>query len=131
MIALDTTAIIDLFLKDVNIKKLIEEQESAIFTTRLNYHEIILGLDLESNAKHQQQYSFFEPFFRTLIILELDTLACHEASRINWFLRKKGEMIDKFDCAIAAILLRNNVHTIVTRNIKDFKKIPNLKVLPY
>ena len=46
-------------------------------------------------------------------------------------LKSKGETIEDFDCAIAAILLSNGVNKIITRNKKHFERIKGLTVLKY
>ncbi len=130
MIGLDTTAIIDSFRGSESLKKCLEEKGEYV-TTRINYLEVIWGLDLENNASHQWQYEFYEAFFKSITILELDSLSCQEAARLRWLLRRKGEDLDQLDGTIAAILFRNNVKTILTRNVKDFSKIPGMKVIKY
>ena len=48
-------------------------------------------------------------------------------ARIRGDLRRKGQIIGDFDILIAAITLRHNL-TLVTRNLKDYQRIPQLKL---
>ena len=45
-------------------------------------------------------------------------------------LEKNGNHIGTFDELIAAIALYNGAK-VLTRNVKDFSRVPNLEVIPY
>jgi predicted nucleic acid-binding protein len=63
--------------------------------------------------------------------MNLTKESCEKASEIFWRLRKEGNMIEKFDCMIAAIFMMNGVYTVLTRNSKHFERIKGLHVLSY
>ena len=46
-------------------------------------------------------------------------------------LDKNGQKINDRDVMIAAIAMSKGENTVVTRNKKDFERIPNLTVLSY
>lgn len=71
--------------------------------------------------KAEQDLSPFE-------ILQLDYLIAKIAAEIDAILMKKGTQVNVSDVLIAATALRYNL-IIVTRNIKHFEKIQNIKPL--
>ncbi len=48
-------------------------------------------------------------------------------ARIRGELRRTGKIIGDFDILIAATAIQHNL-TLVTRNIKDYQRIPDLKM---
>jgi len=61
--------------------------------------------------------------YRTAFVLEFDLRAATEFQR----LRKRHRTIGTMDLKIAAIVLVNDA-TLLSRNLTDFRKIPELKV---
>ena len=130
MIGLDSTAIIDLFRKDKSIGDLISSLDDQVAVTQINYLEVMLGLDFD-NLKHKIEENYYDKLFNDFVNFDLDILTSKKAAEIANSLRKKGETIDPFDCAIAGILIQNGVKKIITRNIKHFSKIKGLDVISY
>jgi predicted nucleic acid-binding protein len=123
MIALDSSAVIDLLNGDSNIlQKLKKHPRVAI--SRLTYFEVLCGL------RDTQRFIATE-FFSHCLIFELDTESAEVAARLFYELRKKGKEIDSFDCLIAGTLLIQNCAHILTRNKKHFSRISELKVEDY
>ena len=52
------------------------------------------------------------------------------SAQIRYFLEKQGNIIGPFDILIAGTALANNA-TLVTRNVKEFNRITNLKVIDW
>ncbi|MEX0920296.1 MAG: type II toxin-antitoxin system VapC family toxin [Candidatus Pacearchaeota archaeon] len=130
MICLDTTAIIDFYRGDENLKKLLDSLEGTFATTIVNYQEIFFGINLK-DTKHNVEEEYYEDFFDDIIIFDLDRASAKNASEILLELVHKGKIIEKFDCMIAGILLSNGVNKIITKNKKHFKNIKGLKVISY
>ena len=130
MIALDTTAIIDLFKEDSSLLKTIKNIDEEFMTTSINQQEIYFGLDA-NNTSHQEEEEHYNSFFNNLMVYPHESEGIKKASNIFWNLNKKGIQIGKFDCMIAGILMANNITTILTKNIKHFNKIDGLKVMGY
>ena len=63
-------------------------------------------------------------------MLNLDKDSAILAGKIEANLIKKGEIIDLEDIMIGAIAIIND-ETLITRNIKHFSKIKNLKIQSY
>lgn len=130
MIGLDSSALIDLFRGEMGIRDLFKNLDDKLFTTYLNYFEILTGINLE-NESHQEEFKYFENLFQEIILLNLSKESCKSSSSIFWDLKKSGKMIGQVDCMIAGILLSNGVNKIITRNTKHFENIKGLKVISY
>ncbi|HLD33296.1 MAG TPA: PIN domain-containing protein [Candidatus Nanoarchaeia archaeon] len=128
MIGLDTTAVIDLFRGDSNIKSVLQQYSAYAFTD-FNYLELFFGLD-STNKQHIAEAEYYEQLFESVTRLSFNRDIARKASEIYWRSQKRGKTIGKFDCVIAAIYLANNVDTIITRNSKHFS-LTGLKVISY
>lgn len=130
MIGIDTSAIIDLFKSEKPLINLLKDIDNKLVSTIINYQEIMFGLDL-SNIKHEIEKDYYESLFEDIKLVFLTKQASQRASEILGNLKKKGKMIDDFDCMIAGILLSNGVDKIITKNAKHFENIKGLKVISY
>jgi len=130
MIGMDTTAFIDLFKKEEDLLDLLAKIEEKIVSTIINYQEIMFGLDL-LGIEHKSEFDYYETLFSEINLISLSKRASQKSSEIFWDLKKKGKMIDDFDCIIAGILLTNGVNKIITRNVKHFENVKGLKVISY
>ncbi len=130
MIGFDTTALIDFFNENKDLKKLLDILDDSFCTTIINYQEIIFGVDMEDN-ECAEEIKFYESLFDNIITMVHDKTSCNKASEVYWNLAKKGNMIDKFDSMIAGVFLANGVNKIITRNVKHFEKVPGLKIISY
>ena len=130
MIGVDSSAIIDFFKKDESLRKLLESINVPLVVNRVTYLEIMFGLDF-SNPLHRIEEGFYDRFFDSLMIFELNRDSCKKATEIFWYLRKNGKIIELFDCVIAGIYLTNGITKIVTKNKKHFANIKGLEVLSY
>jgi predicted nucleic acid-binding protein len=130
MIGIDTSALIDLFRGEENIVKLLESIDDNLFTTYINYFEIITGIDIK-DGKYNEEFEYFKNLFNDLTLLNLNKKSCEISSLITWELKSKGAIIGKMDIMIAGIFLANGVNKIITRNKKHFENIKGLKVISY
>lgn len=60
-------------------------------------------------------------------VINLDKEIINEFAKIKAYLEKAGQRLEDFDLLIAATALINNF-TLVTKNIKHFNRIKNLKL---
>ncbi|MGK0209039.1 MAG: putative nucleic acid-binding protein [Patescibacteria group bacterium] len=130
MIALDTTAIIDIFKQNKEIQTLLQKIEEPLASTIANYEELMFGINPE-NQKHKQEETICDNLFSSLYLYTTTKETDKRASKIYYTLKKSGKMIGETDCTIAAILLTNNITKIITRNTKHFQNIPNVEVITY
>ena len=130
MIGLDTSAIIDIFKGEQNIKRFLVDNKEPLAATTMSYLELCFGLNPE-NSRHLEEVQYYNEFFRSIYNVGLTKEACEEASRIFWKLRKEGRVIEQFDCVIGASFIANGIRKIITRNPKHFEKISQLNVISY
>lgn len=125
---LDTTFLIDLLRGDKNTLK-ITKQKELFLTTQINMYEVIRGMHLK-NMSPLKIHKAIE-LFENIRVLPLDDNAILKSSEISARLIKKGETISDCDCLITGIALSKGIKKIITRNVKHFKKIDELKVENY
>ncbi len=131
MVVLDTTFIIH-FLKNkqATIEKM-RDFSSPLYTTRLNVFEVLVGIHRKGQDQVETALSAFNMFLEGISILELDQKSTEIGARIYAELDKNGETVQHKDVLIAAIALANGETSIITQNVKDFAKIPGIKVEGY
>src|SRR3989344_7338861 len=130
MIGLDTSAIIDIFRGDEKIKKFLENNKEPLVVSIINYLELFFGLDIKY-PKYLDEIKFYKGFFDDLYNFDLTKESCEITSEIFQELKRKGKLIEQFDCIIAAIFITNGVNKILTRNVKHFENIKELNVISY
>ena len=127
-IALDTDILIDILRKnDLIIKRINEiEKESVIFaTTIINSFELYYGA---YKSKKKKNVELVRELLGRLNILNWEPSNSEIIGKNFYELEKIGKKIDYRDLFIGMIVLKND-YTLLTRNIKHFERIPNLKIL--
>lgn len=130
MIGLDTSAIIDIFKGEPNIKHFLDGNKEPLAATIMSYLELYFGINPE-NSSHLEESKYYDEFFKSVYYVDLNKESCEVASRIFWKLRKEGKTIEQFDCVIASSFIANGIKKILTRNTKHFEKINQLTVMSY
>jgi tRNA(fMet)-specific endonuclease VapC len=123
IICVDTSLFIDYFRKQKKertlLAKLSDEYDFCISViTKL---EIGVGIG-------KGQKDFWDTVFQKLTILPLTELEIDKASDIIQSLRKSNKIVGLQDILIASTAIVNDF-TLATLNLKDFGRIPGLKVL--
>ena len=122
MYLIDSDVLID-FLKNrkETVVFLNEINKSGISTSIICVGEILEGLDKNKSKK-------FLKFIDLINLFNINILEIIKFSKIRKELRKQGNLIDNFYILIAATCLVNDL-TLVTNNLKHFKRIEGLKIL--
>ncbi len=105
--------------------------EDEVVTTIISFEEQTRGwLALQARARTlEQQVNAYRKLkhhldiYREIIVLEFDAEAAAEFQRLKQSRLRIGTM----DLKIAAIALAHQA-TVLTRNLKDFNRVPGLKV---
>ncbi len=127
MYCIDTSVIIDIFRGDENLKEqLAELMHDPVYISPIVLAELFKGAYLASRP--QEALALVEEFLHSVELLPFDERACNIFGKCYAELQKKGEQTQELDLMIASVALAHNAH-LVTRNIKDFIKIPGLHVL--
>ncbi len=71
--------------------------------------------------------AIFQQFLRGVSLLSITRSVAKRYALIRGALAQQGQLIDQSDLFIAATAIEHNL-TLVTRNLKDFGRIPSLKL---
>ncbi|MEK6826067.1 MAG: PIN domain-containing protein [Nanoarchaeota archaeon] len=131
MVCLETTFIID-FLKGKNEAKLkmqeIEVRNEVKLVASPSIVELIAGTRYGKNIKSEKNSII--AFLDSVITLPLDKKSAILAGEIEIDFEDKGSIIDIEEVMIGAIAIQNN-EPLLTRNIKHFERIKDLKIQAY
>ncbi len=123
-VILDTCYLIDLERKRLNATEFLAQNHTeALSVTVVNAGELACGFDAQELPK-------LWPLLRQFQILEITLEAAAHYASIYRALRASGNLIGGNDMWIASIALANKL-PIVTNNIRDFSRIPSLRVISY
>lgn len=108
-------------------------QEGAITIAVITRIEILQGrcasilkaADAEQLVRAQHRLDKSEEFLLALAIIPVDAAAAAEFEKLRQ--NKKLKKIGRGDLLIASIALAHQA-TLITRNLKDFRQVPGLKV---
>jgi tRNA(fMet)-specific endonuclease VapC len=134
MICLDSCVIIDFLNRDLNAQNILKKYyNEGIFITEIAVFEIAKGVIYYSmNQKiKKEEYDHFLNFISSFNILPCLGQFSLEAAKISSLLLKKGKSIDDNDCLTIAIMKKNNIKRIITRNVKHFSSIEGIEVINY
>lgn len=104
------------------------ENEKNLKTTIFNYAELLEGAYLTKNVPKNLRY--MREFLSKFEILPFEMEDADLFSQIHAQLLKSGTPVGDLDVLIASIVL-NQDETLVSRNLKQFSKIPMLKVMDW
>ncbi len=135
MIILDTSACIDYLNGNTNLKRVISEQENLVHLTSITIYEVNLGLERTkrriSEVRYKELYKIWMEFISGMEIFSLGFKEAERAAEIHDILESTGKMIDDNDILIAGIMLSNGITKIITKNIKHFELIEEIKIIQY
>jgi tRNA(fMet)-specific endonuclease VapC len=132
MVCLDTTFFADLFRKNPAAEKKLYEltnDSDIVSTTVMTIAELYYGAYKSKNINDEMKK--VAKVLNNFNILEMNQESAKIFGEILSTLEKKGQIIPDRDILIGAISLSKGEKTIVTRNDKDFTRIPGLKVVTY
>ena len=127
-ICLDTDFLVALLRNHPEATKKAEEYDSIqaeISTTSMNVFEIYLGAFRSKEANKNVTQA--DELFNSVNILLLTQESSKKSGEILSTLLQEGKPIDLRDVLIAGITLVNE-YTLVTRNVKHFKRIKRLSL---
>jgi len=132
MVCCDTTFIVDLIRKEnraVNKLRELMEREENLFITVITVAELYYGAYKSKNVK--EELSKVDEIMRSFLILEMDEISAKEYGSMRASLEKEGINIPERDLLIAAISCSHGERVLLTRNKRDFERIPNITVVVY
>ena len=130
MICADSDFIIDLLRGEKEAIDKLRKYGSNLVTTEISVFEVFYGIfSKKIISKHED--SSASSFFNDIDVLSLGQGAGKLSAKIYSDLVKKGKIIEQNDCLISSIMIKNDCDTILTRNVKHFKRIKGIKVEEY
>lgn len=108
------------------IEKLVKIPTDCLYTTRVNYTELLYGAYNSSRLK--KNLAAIEPFLDSFRILEFDEGSSKIFAKTKAQLKKRGKIIADMDLMIASITL-NHGFSLVSNNIKHFERIDKLDLV--
>jgi len=91
----------------------------------ITYGEIYEGIHFGRDP--QKTTDVFQRFLRSVVILPPTQPIMQQFARIRGELRRTGKIIGDFDILIASTAIQHHL-TLLTRNIRDYQRIPDLKL---
>ena len=126
MYLLDTNILIYAYRNLGQCRARIDAQDAAnINICPINVTEIEYGIAKSTRPDALKQ------FLATIQLLYVEqaftTEAARQAGQVRAALERQGQPIGAYDLLIAGIALAHNL-TVVTRNVREFSRVPQLKV---
>ena len=127
MYMLDTCVCIEIMRGNLNVAKarISEDGFSNYAIPSIVAGELWTGVH-KSKRVHENS-SLLKNFLAPFEIVPFDTLCSEKYGEVRAYLETNGSKIGNNDTMIAAVALSHNA-TIITNNIKDFSRVPGLKV---
>lgn len=127
MVCLDTDIIID-FLKEekyaYDIIFKLKRSEDIISTTSINAFELFRG---NHKLSGESSSNAADLFLGNVKLHDFNISASKKAAEIFEDLKSRGEIIELADIMIASIAIVND-ESLITRNLKHFERIKELKL---
>ena len=131
MVVLDSDILIATLRGDQKASTYVTElvrDARPMFTTTVNVYELQLGAYLHHRS--EEKLAEVERLLSSLTILSFTLPASQIAARISKKLVRSGQTVNFQDIAIASIALAYR-ESVATRNVKDFSRFPELKVVQW
>ncbi len=128
MTCLDTDFIISVLRGEKNALIKLEEMEKRqeiLSITSISAAELLKGA--YNSREPKKEVPKIIAYLNSLNVLEFDVECANIFARIWYNLKKDGTMISEFDILVASTVIRND-ETLLTKNIKHFEKIPELRI---
>src|SRR6266566_8126587 len=99
--------------------------EDGIAISIISFAEVYEGIYYGHNRTHYTR--IFQRFLHGVTVLGITRSIAKQYARMRGELGRKGQLIDQPDLFIAATATHHKL-TLVTRNLKDFERIPSLEL---
>ncbi len=127
----DTTFLMDVMRSDpaaVAKAKELAGESTPILVGAPSVFELYVGVSLSLKSARERERVI--DVLRSLNELPLNTASASRAGLIYGGRLNEGRKVDPEDAMIAGIAIENN-QPLLTRNVRDFEGIPDLKIEPY
>jgi len=132
MVCLDTTFLVDLLRRkpeaEEKLRVLIRRSDSPCITV-ITVGELFYGAYKSKNAEKEKIK--INQALGGFLILEMSAVGAEKFGQLLSALDDSGQRVNDRDVLIAAIAISKGEHVVVTRNAKDFARIPEIVVESY
>jgi tRNA(fMet)-specific endonuclease VapC len=123
---LDTNTVIDYFRGRGKVaERLLSVAPREIGLPAIAAYEVWVGVLGSQNAKRREEQ--YEQFLAVIEVVPSDSAVGRRAAELRLLLERRGAPIGPMDTLIAGTALACGA-TLVTRNTKEFGRIPGLKI---
>ena len=128
-LVLDTSVLIEAERGKFSLSSLLSKTfpKESIYISSISVSELYLGAHLSKKSFKEKRTTSIEIMISSLIILDFDSNVARAHAHTWSQLKKKGNLIGPNDLIIAATCLYHQ-HSLLTFNIKEFSRVPNLKL---
>ncbi|BAZ28202.1 hypothetical protein NIES4074_06330 [Cylindrospermum sp. NIES-4074] len=124
---LDTCVVSDFVKGEKNtLKRLKSIVPADVFISSLTVMEVKYGLAINPERAVKIQ-PIIETFLISITILPFSSQEAEKAAEIRSILKIAGSPIGAYDVLIAATAISHN-HIVVTSNIREFQRVPNIQI---
>jgi predicted nucleic acid-binding protein len=130
-VILDTTVLVDLLRRDDHALEKVSDLEEGgrlLWVPSPSVFELFEGIERADRPRTER--TEIENVLDSYTILSFETVHARQAGRISGQLVRRGEMLDPIDVQIAGLALVED-HPVLTGNVKDFERVPDLDVVTY
>lgn len=121
---LDTNIVIYVLKRrPIKVLDVFNKNASRMAISSITLSELMYGV--EKSSQIDKNLEAVEDFISHLDVLSYDAKASQHYGQIKAKLEKKGQIIGENDIHIAAHAISQGL-TLVTNNLKEFKRVPNL-----
>lgn len=126
MFMLDTNICIYIIKKrpESILKKFKKHRNQNIYISVITLAELQYGVERSSSKKFNQK--IINDFISHLFVVPWDKESAVQYGKLRNTLNEKGTPVGNMDLMIASHALSQDF-TLVTNNVKEFKRVPNLK----
>jgi tRNA(fMet)-specific endonuclease VapC len=128
-LVLDTSVLIEAERGKFSLSSLLRKTfpKESIYISSISVSELYLGAHLSQKSFKEKRTTSIEIMISSLIILDFDWKVAKVHAKAWSQLKKKGILIGPYDLIIAATCLYHQ-YSLLTFNIKEFSRVPNLKL---
>ncbi len=123
---LDSNVIIDVFRGDKNLGVKLEKYQTSYCITPVILCELYKGAFMAGQS--EKALFLINAFEQSAELLPFNAKACRLFGKLYSELRKKGKQTSEADLMIACVAMVHDAK-LITRNEKNFKNIPGLKLI--
>lgn len=121
---LDTNIVIYVLKRrPIKVLEVFNKNASRMAISSITLSELMYGV--EKSSQINKNLEAVEEFISHLDVLSYDAKSSQHYGQIKAKLEKKGQVIGENDIHIAAHAISQGL-TLVTNNLKEFKRVPNL-----